>query len=695
MQFQRLTIFTGILVFCITTVLQAQWIDSLTVLVQSESTSDSVKALALNELAEAYHQQSPTVSDSIAKEAIQYAQMLHTSSIAAESYYNMGVAQAILGNYSEALHRGFQALELFEAARNQEDVAKTLQFIGVTYLEQELLDKALEYLFQANQLLQKFDLPLLLAANNHEIGRCYYAKEDPDRALVYYREALNIRQQYEDLEGIAASLTNMGSIFYDVFQYEKAMHYHRRALSIRQANNDMVGIATNYRHLAYLYRKQGDFDSAIVALQLGQFFADSLQNRKERLALYQEKVNLLEELGQIDDAFEVQKRYIALKDTLFNLEKTEEVLRLQAEFQTLQRQQENDILKQQNEQSSIKLQRQSLAFIGILGVLFFVMIIGFIYWKNAKRTRKINRVLSTQKQEIESQHKIIDQQNQEILRKSEDIKSSLRYAKRIQSATLPKLEDMRRVLSEFFVFYRPRDIVSGDFYWFAELKPKPIYRKNASAQEIRSVFQGLSSSKAVLAAVDCTGHGVPGAFMSMLGEQMLEKIVMEAHVTDPGLILDMLHRDVRKTLRQEETNNRDGMDLSLCVLDHKQGKVAFAGAKNPFYYIEDGEMKVIKGDRRSIGGRGDLRYTTHEIKIKQPTTFYLFSDGFKDQFGGQEGRKFGPVQFRKLLCEIHHLPMDEQNQILNDTFMQWIAQGNERQIDDVLIIGFRVNPPNA
>ncbi len=670
-------------------------IDSLQQILQKPNLSDSLRAVVLNELAFAYHNRSPLKADSLAKEALEFAHLLITTQLTADSYFNMGIAQWALGNYAEALQRQFQALELYELSDNNRKIADTYNQIGITYADQKDNDKALEYLFKANELYKALDNKKDEALNDHHIGIVFYQKRDPNRALVYYREALNIRQEIEDQEGIAESLTNMGSIFYDQMQFEKALHYHQRALEIRKKMHNNVGIATNYRHLGYLYREKGDFDSAMYALTEGQKIADSLQNRKERLSLYKETLALLEELDSIKDAYLIQKKYIGLKDTLFNLERTEQLVRLQTEYQTLQRQEENDVLKEQNEISTVKLQNQSVAFIAILGLLFFSSMLGYISWKNAKRMRQANRTLSKQKEEIEQQHKIIDEQHTEIYKKTEHIESSIRYAKRIQTATLPKLADMNRILHDCFVFYKPRDIVSGDFYWFGEIKPKLLYENSESPTADKPVFKGMSNSKVVIAAVDCTGHGVPGAFMSMLGEQMLEKIVMEAQITEPGLILDMLQRSVRHTLRQEETNNRDGMDLGLCLLDKRAGKIEFAGAKSPLYFIKNGEITNLKGNKMSIGGRQDLKFTTHKIDIDTPTSFYLCSDGFKDQFGGPERRKFSPKKFKELLLEIHELPMNEQNKILNDTFMKWTNQAGEKQIDDVLVIGFKVNPPIA
>ncbi len=276
-----------------------------------------------------------------------------------------------------------------------------------------------------------------------------------------------------------------------------------------------------------------------------------------------------------------------------------------------------------------------------------------------------------------------------IEKKNQDITSSINYAKRIQEATLPQIEEIKKILPESFVLFKPRDIVSGDFYWYARLEPRPIYEDQDGDKQ--KVLVGYESEKVVITAVDCTGHGVPGAFMSMIGNDLLNEIVDLRGITQPDVILNELHEGVVQALRQNDTDNKDGMDLSLCVIDKENKIVEFAGAKNPLIYIKDGKLHQIKGDKLPIGGvriAEERQFQKHQIKVDSPTTFYIFTDGYQDQFGGVHARKFMIRQLRDLLLEIHQKPLEEQHQILKDTFQQW-TEGH-RQIDDVLMIGFRI-----
>jgi serine phosphatase RsbU (regulator of sigma subunit) len=287
----------------------------------------------------------------------------------------------------------------------------------------------------------------------------------------------------------------------------------------------------------------------------------------------------------------------------------------------------------------------------------------------ALTNEKLNQVLEETRQTLE----VVEEQRVKLSETNQEITASLKYAQRIQQNILPKLAIIQKALPETFILFRPRDIVSGDFYWFTEI--------------------GGQEGKVVLAAIDCTGHGVPGAFMTMISYQLLDEIVNNRHIMEADQILNYLNRSVRKVMRQEETNNREGMDISLVVIDKKQRKLEFAGAKNPIIYIQNGNLFHIKGDRISIGDAQidvNIHFNKHTIDISTPTTFYLFSDGYQDQFGGTEGKKIMVKQMKDLFLEISALSIADQRQHVEQYLTQWIEDGHEHQTDDILVIGVRV-----
>ncbi|TAD97526.1 MAG: serine/threonine protein kinase, partial [Bacteroidetes bacterium] len=265
---------------------------------------------------------------------------------------------------------------------------------------------------------------------------------------------------------------------------------------------------------------------------------------------------------------------------------------------------------------------------------------------------------------------IVREQKHRIEQQSRDIKDSIRYASRIQRSILPSLDLLNSFLPQNFVLFKPKDIVSGDFYWFAQ-----------------------KGNKIIIAAADCTGHGVPGAFMSTIGNDSLNKNIEFLGIISPELILNELHKDIRNTLKQgSEMEAKDGMDIAICVIDTEQHFLEYSGAMNPLYYIQNNELNIIRGTRLPIGGaqkEGKRVFEKHTIDLNLPTTFYIFSDGYQDQFGGIEGRKLMSKKFREVLISIQDLKMTQQKEFLEDYFAKW--KGNHEQIDDILVIGIRLD----
>lgn len=280
-----------------------------------------------------------------------------------------------------------------------------------------------------------------------------------------------------------------------------------------------------------------------------------------------------------------------------------------------------------------------------------------------------NDEIMQQKEEIETQRDEIEAQRDHIFKQSENITKSIEYAKKIQTAAMPSTEAVNEVLPEHFILFRPRDIVSGDFFWTTS-------------------YHG----KVILAAADCTGHGVPGAFMSMLGLSFLNEVVVKIDDLHPGSILNKLRAFIKSTLSQRgnEGGSKDGMDIALCIIDYENRTVEFAGAYNPLYYVKDGELLEIKGDKMPVGIHISEKesFTNHVLPLDGITSLYLFSDGFVDQFGGADNSKFKAKNFRALIDQIQSKPMAEQGAILEKAFDEW--KGAYEQVDDVLVMGVRI-----
>ncbi|EAY24301.1 PP2C family protein-serine/threonine phosphatase [Microscilla marina] len=277
--------------------------------------------------------------------------------------------------------------------------------------------------------------------------------------------------------------------------------------------------------------------------------------------------------------------------------------------------------------------------------------------------------------ELRLKLKTIGQEKRVIAEKNRAIVESIRYAKRIQRAMLPAIDEVNKMFDEFFVFNQPRDIIGGDFYWISEVKDKKI-----------------------VVVADCTGHGVPGALMGMLGNTLLRDVVDKKHVTEPEKILSYLNTEISKVLHQQDNDNHDGMDMGVVCIDDKAQTLTFAGAHHKMVYIRDNESFIIPGDRCGVGGNNNSRrknkiiFTAHTVDFsdegEQPI-FYLFSDGFRDQFGGEKNKKYTLRRLIKKLHNIYQKPGSIQQIILRDELKEWMTAGSEVQIDDVLLLGFR------
>ena len=294
--------------------------------------------------------------------------------------------------------------------------------------------------------------------------------------------------------------------------------------------------------------------------------------------------------------------------------------------------------------------------------IYFILFMGFVWGVVQISSRGLKRVITEATEEIRIQKEDIEE-------KSKDILSSIRYAKRIQESVIPQKALMKRIFPEHFVLWQPRDIVSGDFYWLKQVEGKTL-----------------------LTAADCTGHGVPGAFMSIMGISFLNEIANSKNINTASAVLDKLRNDVITALNQEgaESNTKDGMDLSFCIYDFENMKMQFAGAYNPLYRIRDGELSVIKADRMPIGVhvRSNIPFTNIELDIEVGDIYYILSDGYIDQFGGPKGKKFMAKRFKALLLTIYDKPMDIQKQILKETFTDW--RSDIEQLDDVIIVGVKI-----
>ncbi len=551
------------------------------------------------------------------------------------------------GNPKEAINYFLETIPLNEKVGNYNDIKAVYSNIALIYSDMDRLDLTLEYFYKSLEARRKLNNKGEVAAGLIDVAYIHTALNQSEKAIQLLEEALELSREVNNPRLILNSLKLLAQNYDNLGNKAKATEYG--------------GMANAYEQQLATQQIKTEYETKVVKSQ-----AEAERERMQRTQ--QELLMSLRELQS--KAMQDSLNFVVLRkqDSLRKAE--EEAQRKQTEIDLLN----TDRMLKEAQLREREAQSRVQRIIILAGAIFVLVLIisSVAIYKNYTDKKKANELLNLQNIEIQQQRDQIQKQN-------ENISKSINYAQGIQRALLPPQSNLQAIFPESFIFFRPRDVVSGDYYWFKELTTG--YGSNEK------------TGKVAVSAIDCTGHGVPGAFLSMIGYNLLDDIVFRG-IHKPGAILTELNNGIRRTLRQDETDNRDGMDMALCVVDTKTNIVEFSGAKNPLVYVANNEVNRIRGDKESIGGGMDYRndeFTTHVIKVESPTWFYMFSDGFIDQFGGPDGRKYMIKNFIDLLAGISILPPDQQREILKNTLKDWLGT-KYPQVDDILVVGFKIDP---
>jgi serine phosphatase RsbU (regulator of sigma subunit) len=568
------------------------------------------------------------------------------------------------------------ALAKTVAARNYKEAATQAYNIADVYRNAKKAEKALEFFNQSLTYAKKTnDLSAQYRALTG-LGEAYGNLKKYSSAQDQFETALKLARQQKNKAQESESLITLAGSYAASAKPRKAIEPVELALALAIEQNDLSLRQKCYKLLAEYYKLTGNIvksNEYLLQYNAIQEKEDSdrklselaRQNKKNKDLTERQMRELQEHISQVES--EKTATLSELKKQRTRLQQTEDSLRVQGDsLRTIeaisqQRQLQIDLLSKDKELTDIKIKEQNARIENealvrrsiIVGILM-VAVLAAVLIINYRRKLRINK---------------------ELHRQNENIKSSINYAKRIQEAMLPRKDLQHSLLADSFVLFKPRDVVSGDFYWFSEL---PNGHSDRAQHDL------------AFAAIDCTGHGVPGAFMSMIGINSLNGFISHG-LTETNILLDTLHTEIRSALRQEVTGNNDGMDAALCIYRRQRKVLEFSGAKNPLVYIQDNTLHRIKGDIHAIGGsksKPNLSFRKHTITIDRPTTVYLFSDGYRDQFGGKDNAKFMGKRFHELLLEIHKLPMEEQSEVLSKTIEAW--KGARPQTDDILVMGMKL-----
>lgn len=580
----------------------------------------------------------------------------------ATSLNNIGFVYRSQGNVYLALEYYQKALSIQEELNDHEGMASLFNNIGIIYYDQLDYDNALKYYQRSLKNDYEVDYKRGIANTLNNIGLVYYKKGNKTEALKHYTKSLEMKQELGDKVGIAISYNHIGELFESQDNLLEAREYYEKALTILEQQGDKKWIGFVLKDLSDLLLKLGEvklaeqyaLKSFKISQELG--FPANISNAAQTLS----KVNKLK--GNYKEALELFELHSMMKDSILNndLIKNTKNQQLKYEFEKNQAIKDAEH-KKDLEIASEKQNKQKMISYGIAIVLIIVVVLLGIIFNRLNITKK-------QKQVIEEQKLVVEASKSQLEEKNKEVMDSINYAKRIQDALLKAEEHESEHLPPHFILFKPKDIVSGDFYWALE-KENHLY----------------------LAAADCTGHGVPGALLTMLGNSFLNEINAVDKLLTPAEILNQLRSkiisELKQTGRDGETN--DGMDISLMRLNIETNQLQWAGANNSLYMIRQGELEEIKPDKQPIGYNHKMvDFTNHSFEINQGDYICIFTDGFADQFGGPKGKKYKYNTFKNKLLEIYQNPMNEQKQLLAKEFELW--KGNLQQVDDICVIGIRV-----
>lgn len=639
------------------------------------------------------------------KKALAIYESLNDTAAISTSYSNIGAVQLSLGNYSAALEDLLKALRLAESipesspAYDIGSISKCYNNIGLIYYNLKNLPLALEYHGKSLKIKQELNDKLGTAASYQNLGMIYDDQEKDSLALENYNEALTIFRELGVKNGEAQALVNIGSMYKHSKEKKYGLDFFNKALAIFEETGELSGMVAAYIDIAECNVQVKNYDRAASFYLKAQKIVEELGDKEKKSLVYKGLALVYSNIKNFEKAFQYYHLYSGLKDTLYGEESSKQIAEMQAKYDTEKKDGEIKLLNKDKEIQASDLKKQRVFIYSAVSVLAFALALVVFIYRSYKLKKSAHRLLEKKneeilqsKKEVEKKHEALAKANYEVTRKkleieekNEEILSSIRYAKRIQEAMLKDQEKVSAHLPDHFVLFRPKDIVSGDFYWAAE-KNNCWY----------------------VAAADCTGHGVPGAFLTMLGMSFLNEIIISSELLKPSEILNELRSRVIKELGQtgregesrdgspSETSLQDGMDISLCAINLKTMEMEWSGANNSLYlFRKTGEapatykLSEIKADKQPVGYFPEPHpFTNHKLQLQGSDAVYIFTDGYADQFGGPRGKKFKYSRFENLLSDIQGETMYSQKRILDETIEKW--KGNLEQIDDICIIGIKV-----
>lgn len=590
--------------------------------------------------------------------AIEKSKKNHNIKILASAYSNIALTYNVLCEYKKSIRFGFLALELREMYNDTPGISKSLNNIGTTYHYMGRYNDAIEYYSQSLKLKELIGNKQDISSTLNNIGLIYFEKgvdenqEYFDSSFHYHYKALDYRKEIGFEAGIAESYINIGNVFSEMENSTKALYYYKLGKTIFNKLENNTGLATLFYNIAYMHFKNNELDSASI------YFTQSIEIAKKinSLDLILDNYSSLTEFYALQrdyiNAYKYSLKYNTLYDSIFTIENNKQIAEIKTDYEAQKH--ENLILKKKTEIELLKLKRTRTILIISVTVILAISILLIYIVKSLYNSKKTTKIL-------------VDQ-NFIITQKSNIITENINYAKIIQSSLLPSHNDLKTVFPNSFLLSMPKDIVGGDFIWYKNINDVKI-----------------------IAMVDCTGHGVSAAFMSVIGNTLLNKIIIEEGILEPSKILFKINLYLTEMLSKQTEKGfiMDGMDIALFTI--KNNILNFSGSQMPICMIQDGHLSIYKGTRFSIGGNilnKKCEFDEVTIETKKSDYIYMFSDGYYDQFGGELFRPLRFKNFQNMLLSNYNLSMAKQKEFFKNHMAEWI--GDYEQIDDITLLGIKL-----
>lgn len=641
------------------------------------------KAKALIGLAYCYQEKEDYISSILTfNKALSCFQENNDSLSIAISMLNNGNNYFRLSQYPEALYNYQKAAMIFGQLDDLRGEAFCYNNIGSIHSEIGNFNLAIEYWNKTLIIKKALNDSVSIAKTLNNLGVAYKNQKKYNLSLETLNHALKDFKSLENLRGVAMVYINIANVYQRKEEYNKALKYSYLSLEMKKMMEDETGMALVYGNISLFLNKLKRYNEAKQAAEFGLDLAlktgalATLKNNYSNLSLAYEGLN------NMSKAYQYLFKYEKVKDSLFNIEKNKEFTRLETQYQIKSKQQEIEkqqaIIKKKDAIAEKNRTKRNALFGGIILMVLLLIVVIYSYIQKRKDNTIIreknqnleiaNAEILAQRDEIEAQRDLVDMQKKQIEYIHGELKDSIVYGKRIQQSLLPSDSFLNAFFDEnYFILNRARDLVSGDFYWAAQVDEWKFFT-----------------------VADCTGHGVPGAFMSMLGISLLNEIVRERNIRTTADLLKLLFARLSQNLHRQQDKDTitDSMDIIFCAWNTKTNKLQYSGINNPLYLIRNNNLQIIPSTKMiNIESIQDKKILMQTIKLQKGDFIILSSDGFADQFGGEKGKKYKKKNFQKLITSLSTHPIQEHQKILETTFLKW--KGIQDQIDDVCIMGVK------